>query len=104
MIAVLGDSVDDGLVAELAIKARDEIFRPPLVKQMLIGAMLDGRITATKNEELAKSATWSHEDNLTDWGAYLGSPDRVGPSKAGDVSEYAAARRVASVKGLPSLY
>lgn len=103
-IIIFGDSAGGGLVAGLAIKARDEGLSPPVAKQMIIGGMLDDRSTATKNETLAPTATWRHEDNLTGWGAYLGSPDKIGSSKPGDVSEYAAPSRVKSVKGLPSTY
>lgn len=100
-IAILGDSAGGGLVAGLALKARDEALSPPLAKQMLIGSMLDDRKTVKKDEEIAKFATWSYEDNVTGWGAYLGGPAKVNSS---EVSEYAAASRAVSVKGLPSLY
>lgn len=103
-IAILGDSAGGGLAAGLAIKARDEGLNPPLAKQMLIGSMLDDRSTATKNEAVAPFATWAHEDNITGWQAYLGDSKKVNSSKAGDVSPYAAAARVESVQGLPSLY
>lgn len=103
-IAILGDSAGGGLCAGLAIKARDEGFNPPLAKQMLIGSMLDDRKTARKDEAIAPFATWDYESNLTGWGCYLGSPDKINSSKSGEVHEYAAPSRVSSVKGLPSLY
>lgn len=100
---LLGDSSGAGIAAGLAIKARDEGLTPPVAKQMIIAGMLDDRSTATKNEELALTATWTHEDSITSWVAYLGGPDKVASNEAGDVSEYAALSRVESVKGLPSL-
>lgn len=83
---LLGDSSGAGIAAGLAIKARDEGLTPPVAKQMIIAGMLDDRSTATKNEELALTATWTHEDSITSWVAYLGGPDKVASNEAGDVS------------------
>lgn len=100
-IVIFGDSAGGGLVAGLAIKARDQGLSPPVAKQMIIGGMLDDRRTAKKDEALAATATWRYEDNVTGWGVYLGSADKIGSN---DVSEYASPSRVSDARGLPSLY
>ena len=103
-IAVLGDSTGGGLAASLAIKARDEHLSRPLARQMLIGSMLDDRSTAIRHPKIDPFATWSMDDNITGWQAYLGSAEKVNAKEDGLVHPYAAPGRVASVKGLPKLY
>lgn len=97
-IAVMGDSAGGGLAACLALKARDESLSPPLAKQILVYPMLDNTnikpITA-----LEPFLTWTYDDNITGWGAYLG--DGV---EKGVVPQYAAAARAATVAGLPPTY
>lgn len=103
-IIVMGDSAGGGLAAGLVLRARDDNLQPPIAKQILIAGMLDDRSTATKNEHIAPVAAWTHEDNLTGWGAYLGGAERVNSSDKDAVSPYAAPARVDSVKGLPKTY
>lgn len=103
-IGLLGDSAGGGLAAGLAIKARDEKLSPPPARQMLIGSMLDDRSTATRHPEIDQFATWSTDDNITGWGAYLGSAEKVNSQQEDAVHPYAAPGRVKSVTGLPKLY
>jgi acetyl esterase/lipase len=100
-IAIMGDSAGGGLAAAVAIMARDRGLSPPLSKQILVYAMLDDRNTS-RFDDFAALATWSPDDNLTGWAAYLGR-DKAGDPSA-DVSPYGAPARVKSVAGLPPLY
>lgn len=96
-IAIMGDSGGGGLAAGLALKARDEALHPPLAKQILVYPMLDDRNT-TPVAALEPMMTWSYDDNITGWHAYLGD------KKDGPVPYQAAAARAPSVEGLPSTY
>lgn len=96
-IAVYGESAGGGLAASLAILARDRGLSPPLAKQILVYPMLDDR---TVVNHAGKLAFWDADDNATGWTAYLGKDVRG----TEEVSPYAAAARVESVEGLPSLY
>ena len=97
-ITIMGDSAGGGLAAGVTIMARDKGLSPPLAKQMLIAAMLDDTNTNPK-PELINFATWTVDDNITGWQAYVG--DKAGSA---DCSPYAAPTRVKSVEGLPSTY
>lgn len=99
-ISVMGESAGGGLMAAVAIKARDIGLQPPLAKQVLLSPMIDDR-TIKGNYELEKFACWKYDDNLDAWGALLGGRDRVGSE---DTDPYAAPARVRSVAGLPSTY
>jgi acetyl esterase/lipase len=96
-IAVVGDSGGGGVAASLAIYARDH-GGPAIAKQILIYPMLDDRNT-TPDLELTPFAPWTYEDNITGWGALLGSA-MGGP----DVSSYGAASRLEDFAGLPPAY
>ena len=96
-IAVMGDSGGGGVAASLAIYARDQ-GGPAIAKQILIYAMLDDRNT-TPDPELTEFAPWTYDDNITGWGALLGSA-AGGP----DVSPYGAAARLTDFAGLPPAY
>ncbi|KIW97260.1 uncharacterized protein Z519_02652 [Cladophialophora bantiana CBS 173.52] len=100
-IAIMGDSAGGGLAAGVAIMARDRYLDPPLAQQVLVNAMLDDR-NQGRFEAAKPFHTWTPDDNLTGWAAYLGR-DRAGKPDV-DVSPYAAPARVASVAGLPPLY
>ncbi|MGH3263986.1 MAG: alpha/beta hydrolase [Trebonia sp.] len=96
-IAVMGDSAGGGLAAGVALLARDP-GGPAVSRQILIYPMLDDRNT-NPDPELAPSAFWSYDDNVTGWNALLGEA-AGGP----DVSPYAAPARVADARGLPAAY
>ncbi|WP_261569440.1 alpha/beta hydrolase [Frankia gtarii] len=96
-IAVMGDSGGGGLAAAVALLARDR-GGPALAQQILIYPMLDDRNT-TPDPAIAPFAGWNHDDNITGWGALLGTA-RGGP----DVSPYAAPARADDLTGLPPAY
>ena len=96
-IAVMGDSGGGGVAASLAIYARDH-GGPAIAKQILIYPMLDDRNT-TPDPELTPFTPWTYDDNITGWGALLGS--KVGGP---DVSPYGAAARLDDFTGLPPAY
>lgn len=97
-IAVMGESAGGGLAASLAILARDRQLSPPLAKQILLAPMLDDRNTEPI-DTIEPYALCTAADNLTGWKAVLGE-QRGKP----DVSPYAAAARVETVRGLPQAY
>ncbi len=96
-IAVMGDSGGGGIAASLAIYARDHAG-PSIARQILIYPMLDDRNTVP-DSTLTTWIPWSYDDNITGWGALLGSA-AGGP----DVSPYAAAARLDDFSGLPAAY
>jgi acetyl esterase/lipase len=96
-IAVMGDSAGGGLAAGLALMARDESLSPPLAKQILIYPMMDDT-TINPNKALEPFLTWSYDDNITGWQAYLGDEGN------GPTPYYAAAARAPTVAGLPPTY
>lgn len=96
-VAVMGDSAGGGLAACLALKARDESLSPPLAKQILIYPMLDDT-TTRPIAALEPFLTWTYDDNVTGWQAYLGE------NSNGQVSQYAAAARASDLAGLPPTY
>ena len=105
-IGVLGESAGGGLAAGTALLARDRDFSPSLAKQILIYPMLDDRNT-TPDSALEHLAVWGYDDNVTGWGALLGS--KAGQADAGDGSgkggiSYAAPARATSLAGLPDAY
>jgi len=96
-IAVAGDSAGGGLAAGVALLARDR-QGPALARQILIYPMLDDR-TTSPDPALGDVLTWSFEDNVTGWSAYLG------PLAGGEeVPAYAAPARVEDLSGLPRTY
>lgn len=96
-IAVMGDSGGGGIAASLAVYARDHAG-PSIAQQILIYPMLDDRNT-TPDPAFTTWIPWSYEDNMTGWGALLGSA--VGGP---DVSPYGAAARLKDFSGLPPAY
>ena len=98
-IGVMGESAGGGLAAGLALMARDRMFSPPLAKQILVYPMLDDRNTVP-DEELLPFLTWTYEDNLTGWAAYVGK-DVIGTDK---VSKYSAPARETDLSSLPPAY
>lgn len=95
-VAVMGDSAGGGVVASLAVLARDR-GGPAIARQVLVYPMLDDRTAV--DPQLEPFLVWTSDDNATGWGALLG--DAVGGP---DVSPYAAAARVEDCGGLPPAY
>ena len=62
--------------------------------------MLDDRNTFPDMELLPFITTWTYEDNLMEWAAYVGK-DIVGTDK---VSKYSAPARETDMSGLPPTY
>ncbi|WP_444944428.1 alpha/beta hydrolase [Microbulbifer sp. ZKSA006] len=96
-IGVMGDSAGGGLAAALTIMARDK-KGPSLARQLLLYPMLDDR-TVTPDPQLLPFITWTYEDNLTGWTAYLGN--QVGSPS---VSPHAAPARLQDAQDLPPAF
>ena len=96
-LALMGDSAGGGLAAGVSLMARDR-GGPALAAQLLIYPMLDDR-TTSPDPALSSFLTWTHDDNLTGWGALLGQSARHD-----SVSPYAAPARAADLSGLPPAY
>jgi acetyl esterase/lipase len=96
-IAVMGDSAGGGLAAAVTLMARDR-GGPAVSQQILIFPMLDDR-NIIPDPEIVPFAVWSYDDNITGWGALLGSA--IGGL---DVSPYAAPARATDLSGLPACY
>ncbi len=96
-IAVMGDSAGGGLAAGVALLARDR-GGPALARQILIYPMLDDRNT-TPDPALEPFLTWTYDDNVTGWGALLGTD-----AGSDDVPCAAAPARAQDVSGLPPTY
>lgn len=96
-LAVMGDSAGGGLAAGVCLMARDR-GGPAVAAQLLVYPMLDDR-TPAPGPALTSLLTWTHDDNLTGWGALLGQ------AVGGDaVSPYAAPARATDLTGLPPTY
>jgi acetyl esterase/lipase len=97
-VAVMGESAGGGLAAAVALMARDR-GGPALAQQLLIYAMLDDRTIVPDPLLPPEYLVFNYDDNLTGWGALLGS-DRAGAK----VSPYAAPARATDLSGLPDAY
>ena len=96
-IAIMGDSAGGGLAAAAALLARDR-GGPALARQILVYPMLDDR-TTVPDPALEPFVTWTYDDNLTGWGALLGTH-----AGTDGVSAYAAPARATDLSGLPATY
>ncbi|MDD7813801.1 alpha/beta hydrolase [Mycobacterium sp. CSUR Q5927] len=92
-LAVMGDSAGGGLAAGVCLLARDR-GGPAIAAQLLIYPMLDDR-TCDGADAASTLLTWSHEDNVTGWGALLAGAAADG---------YAAPARADDLTGLPPAY
>ena len=97
-IAVMGESAGGGLTAAVALMARER-GGPALKQQLLIYAMLDDRTVGPDPNLPPEYLVFNYDDNLTGWGALLGS-ERAGEN----VSPYAAPARATDLSGLPDAY
>lgn len=96
-VAVMGDSAGGGLAAAVCLLARD-CGEPAVALQVLLYPMLDDR-AVTPDPQLAPFATWTYDDNVTGWRAYLG--DGAGGYGVG---AHAAPARAADLSRLPLTY
>lgn len=98
-VAVHGISAGAGLVAGLALFARDE-GGPALCFQYLGIPMLDDRQRTESARRFTDTPQWDTFQNALGWSAYLGDgvPGSVG------VSPYAAPARALDLSGLPPTY
>jgi acetyl esterase/lipase len=97
-IVVYGESAGSGLVAGLALLARDR-GGPAIAFQMLIYPMLDDRNLTPSSNEIVDLGIWDRAANIEGWAAYLGAA-AGGP----DVPAYAAPARATDLRGLPPTY
>lgn len=101
-IVIYGVSAGGGLAAGVALMARDRGLSPPLAKQVLVYPMLDDRTRYPDDWPARPFLTFTAEDNVMSWDAYVGA-DKRGREDA-DVSIYAAPGRAENLEGLPSTY
>lgn len=95
-ISVMGESSGGCLAASVALLARDEGIH--LDRQLLIYPMLDDR-TKAADKNILPFLTWSEQDNVTGWQAYLG--DRYGEK---ELSGYASPSRCTDLAGVAPAY
>ena len=96
-IVVGGDSAGGNLAAAVALMARDRGW-PGIAAQLLIYPMLDDR-NVNPDPALGEMLTWTYDDNITGWQAYLGA------SYGGDdVPAYAAPARAEDLSRLPRTF
>lgn len=96
-IVVGGDSAGGNLAAAVALMARDR-GGPAPAAQLLVYPMLDDR-NLMPDPALGDMLTWTYDDNVTGWRAYLA--DSFG---TGSVSAYAAPARAEDLGGLPMAF
>ncbi|NEW27070.1 alpha/beta hydrolase [Nocardia cyriacigeorgica] len=97
-IIAMGFSAGGGLVAAIALMARDKGF-PALSHQILGCPMLDDRLRTQSAQMLDGEGVFDRNENLFGWTALLG--DRRGTD---EVSPYAAPARAQDLSGLPRTY
>ncbi|MFF5253267.1 alpha/beta hydrolase [Streptomyces leeuwenhoekii] len=97
-IIAVGASAGGGLVAGLALLARDR-GGPALAGQILLSPMLDDRNDTPSARQMEGLGLWDRASNATGWDAYLG-----GTAGSPDVSPYAAPARAQDLAGLPPAY
>lgn len=96
-IVVGGDSAGGNLAAAVALMARDR-GGPGIAAQLLIYPMLDDR-NVNPDPGLGDMLTWTYDDNITGWQAYLS--EKFGND---DVPAYAAPTRAESLSDLPRAF
>lgn len=97
-IAIGGESAGGGLAAALAILARDR-GEVSVLYQLLIYPMLDDRTVVAPTHPFSGEFMWTPSDNQFGWSALLGKPPG-----SDDVSQYAAAARAGTLRGLPPAF
>jgi acetyl esterase/lipase len=96
-IGIYGRSAGGGLVAGLALLARDRA-EVPVALQIMEAPMLDDR-EMTPSSQLDGLYVWTRESNQFGWRSYLG--ELYGSD---DVPAYAAPARATDLTGLPATY
>jgi acetyl esterase/lipase len=96
-IGICGRSAGGGLVAGLALLARDRA-EVPVALQIMEAPMLDDR-QVTSSSQLDGLYVWTRESNQFGWRSYLG--ELYGSDR---VPAYAAAARATDLAGLPPTY
>ncbi|POX42910.1 esterase [Streptomyces sp. Ru73] len=94
MIAVGGDSAGGNLAAALCLHLRDH-GRPLPVSQVLVYPAVDDRFATPSWTRFADAPLLTAADARWLWEQY------IGPGRQGDVDEYAAPMKAASLRGLP---
>jgi acetyl esterase/lipase len=94
-VAAVGPSAGGGLVAALALIARDRELE--LAFQMPLCACLDDRVVTPSTQDATDRRTVTREFLVRMWEVYLGPG-------AGEVSPYAAPARAEDLVGLPPTY
>jgi len=98
-IAIMGDSAGGGLCAGAAILARNRDLL--LAKQIIINGVLDDRTVNPRTmPEIEPFTTWTLEDNITAWDAYL----EPGHEFKAYIAAPAAPARLGNASGLAPLY
>ncbi|CAH0030965.1 unnamed protein product [Clonostachys rhizophaga] len=106
-IGVFGESAGGGLVAGLALLAKDRNLSPPIAKQLMVYPMLDDRSSKRHfNTNSPRDQSLSGMVDLLDicWSAYLGAKVGRAEPELQDVSVYAAPARSTDLSGLPPAY
>lgn len=98
-IMLMGHSAGGGLCAGTSVLARDRGVY--VAKQLVIHGNLDDRtVDSNSMPELAEFASWTIEDNITGWNAYLGE----GHESKNNIPPSAAPARLEDMTGLAPLY
>ncbi|MFF9075700.1 alpha/beta hydrolase fold domain-containing protein [Streptomyces sp. NPDC014872] len=97
-IVIAGGSAGGGLVAALALMARDR-QAPPVIGQLMICPMLDDRNDSLSGHQMAGRGVWDRHANDLGWSSLLG--EARGSSR---LSMYAAAARATDLSRLPPAY
>ncbi|CAG9953391.1 unnamed protein product [Clonostachys rosea f. rosea IK726] len=107
-IAIFGESAGGGLVAGLALMARDRELSPPIAKQLMLYPMLDDRSSKRHyNKDSCRDQSLTQMIDLLDacWSVYLGAKvGRAEQSELTNVSVYASPARATDLTGLPPAY
>ncbi len=96
-IGVGGDSAGGCLAAATVIRNRDQ-RGPAIACQMLVYPMLDYRTTGPDPRFTGPFIGWGFADNITGWGAYLGTEGMTAPDAA------ASPTLTTDLAGLPPTY
>lgn len=97
-IGIGGASAGGGLAASLALMARDR-DEVNVKLQVLVYPMIDDKNIAQASDTIPDANMWSRANNLYGWTSYLNVP-----AGTRNVSQYAAAARAKTLRGLPKTF